>query len=119
MERRAERNAGIRARLLRSRRAHAARFCPLGPLRNPLANVTNLSEGRGSSAYVSGVNGMSKPGYMGPRPPKGHGIHHYYFWIYALDQPLNLKPGMNREELLDQISPHILEQARIVGLYEN
>ncbi len=44
--------------------------------------------------------------------------HHYYFWLYALDKELNLKPGLNREQLLDAIAEHVIEQARLVGLYE-
>jgi Raf kinase inhibitor-like YbhB/YbcL family protein len=82
------------------------------------ASVTKLSEGQAANAYTAGVNGTGKPGYMGPYPPNGHGIHHYYFWVYALDDTLKLKPGLNLEQLLDSIAPHILEQARVVGLYE-
>jgi Raf kinase inhibitor-like YbhB/YbcL family protein len=82
------------------------------------ASVTKLPEGQPQTAYVAGINGTGKPGYMGPYPPNGHGVHHYYFWVYALDKPLDLKPGLNLEQLLHAISPHILEQARVVGLYE-
>jgi Raf kinase inhibitor-like YbhB/YbcL family protein len=82
------------------------------------ASVTRLSEGQAPNIYTAGVNGTGKPGYMGPYPPNGHGVHHYYFWVYALDDTLKLKSGLNLEQLLDSIAPHILEQARIVGLYE-
>ena len=27
-------------------------------------------------------------GYRGPAPPKGHGVHHYHFKLYALDGDL-------------------------------
>lgn len=82
------------------------------------ATVTKLSEGQEANIYTAGINGTGKPGYMGPYPPNGHGVHHYYFWVYALDQPMMLKPGLNLEQVIDAISPHILEQARVVGLYE-
>jgi hypothetical protein len=81
-------------------------------------SVTKLSEGQAPTVFVPGVNGAGKPGYMGPYPPNGHGVHHYYFWVYALNDVLNLKPGLNLEQFLDAIAPHIMEQARIVGLYE-
>jgi hypothetical protein len=55
---------------------------------------------------------------MGPYPPSGHGVHHYYFWVYALSDELKLKSGLNRAQLLDAISGHIVEQARLVGTYE-
>jgi len=80
--------------------------------------TTKLSEAQSDSAYIPGLNDTGKPGYLGPYPPNGHGPHHYYFWIYALDIESKLKPGMNRIQLLDSIKDHILEQARLVGTYE-
>jgi len=82
------------------------------------ARVTKLTEGQKPDAFIPGVNDAHKQGYMGPYPPGGHGVHHYYFWVYALGKELTLKPGLNRAQLLDAISGHILEQARLVGTYE-
>lgn len=82
------------------------------------ATTTRLSEGQSPSAFTGGTNGTGKPGYMGPYPPNGHGVHHYHFWVYALDKELSLKPGLDMWQLLDAIGPHILEQARTVGIYE-
>ena len=73
---------------------------------------------RGVSAFTEGVNDFGEPGYGGPQPPPGHGVHHYYFWIYALDTELGVRPGLNRRQLLDAMSDHILEQNRVVGTYE-
>ena len=81
--------------------------------------VNKLAEGQPPNAYTGGVNGAGKTGYMGPYPPSGHGVLHYYFWIYALDiKPSVLKEGMNRAQLLESIKDHCLEQARLVGTYE-
>ncbi|MBW4474509.1 MAG: hypothetical protein KME45_29655 [Stenomitos rutilans HA7619-LM2] len=52
---------------------------------------------------------MDQPEYAGLAPSKWHGLHHYYFWLYALDQELDLKPGLNREQLLDSIAHHVIE----------
>ncbi len=82
------------------------------------ATVTKFDEGQKPNLFTAGVNGTGKAGYMGPYPPKGHGVHHYYFWVYALDAELKLKQGLDMVQLLDAVSPHILEQARIVGTYE-
>src|ERR1017187_5403132 len=60
---------------------------------------TKLPEAQPPSAFVAGVNDTGKPGYLGPYPPPGHGPHHYYFWLYALDMKSGLKPGMNRSQL--------------------
>lgn len=81
-------------------------------------NVNKLDEGQKPEIFTAGVNGTGRSGYMGPYPPNGHGIHHYYFWVYALDGKLGLKPGLDRAKLLDSISGRLLEQARIVGTYE-
>ena len=82
------------------------------------AATSKLPEGQGANVFTGGVNGTGKTGYVGPYPPPGHGQHHYFFWLYALDSPLNLKTGMTRDQLLDAIGKHVLEQARIVGTYE-
>src|SRR5579871_1839909 len=52
-------------------------------LYNIPADVTELAEG--DTRFTSGVNSIGGPGYLGPAPPPGHGTHHYYFWVYALD----------------------------------
>jgi hypothetical protein len=72
----------------------------------------------GGSEFIEGINSTNQLGYTGPIPPVGHGVHHYYFWLYALDKELDLKPGMMREQLLEAISNHVIEQARLVGVYE-
>ncbi len=81
------------------------------------AEVTELPEGGGDA--VSGTNSFGNQGYNGPAPPPGHGTHHYYFWIYALDEDLDLEPGLDRRELLGRIEDHVIEQARLVGTYKN
>lgn len=81
------------------------------------ADVTEIPEG-GGSRYTEGVNDMGNTGYNGPMPPEGHGMHHYFFWVYALDAPLDAEPGLSRPEILERIEDHVLEQARVVGTYE-
>lgn len=82
------------------------------------ADVTGIGEGKGKEAFTEGTTGYGEQDYGGPAPPPGHGPHHYYFWLYALDKALNLKPGLTREQLLDAIADHIIVQARVVGIYE-
>jgi len=80
--------------------------------------TTSMPEGAEASAFAAGLNDSGASGYVGPYPPKGHGVHHYYFWLYALDVRLESKPGMNRSQLLEAVQGHLLEQARLVGTYE-
>ena len=37
---------------------------------------------------VQGRNAKGGLGYFGPRPPPGHGLHHYHFELFALDSPV-------------------------------
>lgn len=73
----------------------------------------------GEDAGVSGTNSFGNQGYNGPAPPGGHGPHHYYFWVYALDSDLDLEPGLDRRALLERIEDHVIEQARVIGTYEH
>jgi len=79
------------------------------------AATSELPEGAGG--LVTGTNSFGNAGYGGPAPPPGHGTHHYYFWVYALDDDLDLEPGLDRRALIDRIEDHVIEQARLVGTY--
>lgn len=84
-------------------------------LYNLPAETTQLAEG--STAGTPGVNDFGLPGYGGPMPPEGHGEHHYYFWVLALDVDLDLPAGLRLDELLARIEPHLLGMNRLVGHY--
>ncbi|MFP4144719.1 MAG: YbhB/YbcL family Raf kinase inhibitor-like protein [Phycisphaeraceae bacterium] len=57
-------------------------------------------------------------GYRGPAPPKGHGMHHYRFRLFALEQPVNLGPGISKDALVHAMQGHILAESELVGTYE-
>jgi len=84
-------------------------------LYNIPASVTQFPEDEKS--YTSGVNSFGRNGYGGPMPPEGHGIHHYFFWILALDVESELGPGLSMEELLKEIEPNVIGMNRLVGTY--
>jgi Raf kinase inhibitor-like YbhB/YbcL family protein len=73
----------------------------------------------GGGDLTPGSNSFGATGYGGPAPPPGHGTHHYYFWVYALDEDLQLEPGLDRRALLDRIEDHVIEQARLVGTFKH
>lgn len=82
------------------------------------ASVTELPEGA-PEEHSAGVNSAGQQHWMGPQPPPGHGIHHYFFHLYALGADPGLEPGLTREQLLAAIDEHILVQARLVGTFTN
>jgi Raf kinase inhibitor-like YbhB/YbcL family protein len=74
-----------------------------------------LAEPKGA---LQGKNGSDVTGYHGPMPPKGHGVHHYYFKLYALDAALGLAPGRTKTELLTAMKGHVLAWGELIGTYE-
>lgn len=87
--------------------------------------VTRLPEGLPAVAEpgvvpgaVQGRNSAGSIGYFGMLPPPGHGPHHYYFEIFALDQAIELPPRADHGELLAAIAGHVLAEGHLVGLYE-
>jgi Raf kinase inhibitor-like YbhB/YbcL family protein len=67
---------------------------------------------------VQGRNDAKEVGYYGPLPPRGHGVHHYHFQLFALDRKLGLGPDATREDLVKAMNGHVLAQGERVGTYE-
>lgn len=84
-------------------------------LYNIPASVTQLAEG--DEGHTSGANNFGRNGYGGPMPPNGHGVHHYFFWILALDVETELEPGLSMDQLLTRIEPNVIGMNRLVGVY--
>jgi len=89
------------------------------------AGVTSLPEGVKTDAKpavpagsLQGENSWGTIGYRGPAPPKGHGVHHYHFKLYALDRELSVKAGLDKEGLLKAMQGHILAEGELVGTYQ-
>jgi len=76
------------------------------------ADSKGIKEGDSSQ----GVNGMGKPGYVGPCPPDRE--HRYFFRLYALDMKLGDVKIANRQDLEDAMKGHIIQQAELMGRYE-
>lgn len=80
------------------------------------ADVRSITAGAVPDGAAQGTNGWDEIGYGGPQPPGGQ-THRYFFKLYALNAELNLKPGLDRRELLDELRGHILAQAELMGTY--
>jgi Raf kinase inhibitor-like YbhB/YbcL family protein len=75
-------------------------------------------DGGAGDASTPGRNSTGSTGYIGPAPPPGHGPHHYFVWLYALDTDEALPQGLDRRQLFERVEDHVIEQARVVGVYE-
>ena len=84
------------------------------------AEAHALPEGVGASgAGEPGTNDFGELGYGGPCPPPGHGRHRYYFTLYALDiDRLPVHRGAKRGEVEAALRRHVLDQARLLGVFE-
>ncbi len=74
---------------------------------------TPVAARQGTNSWPAGEN----TGYRGPFPPRGHGVHHYHFKLYALDAPLKLESGVDKGRLLQVMQGRILKTGEIVGTY--
>lgn len=66
---------------------------------------------------TQGTNDFRRTGYGGPCPPPGK-PHRYFFKLYALDRPTELKPRASKAEVLRVIEGHVLAQAELMGTYK-
>ena len=65
-----------------------------------------------------GKNSRGENVWAGPKPPKGTGVHHYNFTIYALDAELKLEAGQTKEQMKKTMEGHIIAEGKLTGLYE-
>jgi Raf kinase inhibitor-like YbhB/YbcL family protein len=66
---------------------------------------------------LQGITGFGAAGYNGPAPPPGS-PHHYHFTVYALDAPLAVRAGLDKNALLDAMKGHIIGQGELIGTYQ-
>lgn len=81
------------------------------------ASTTSLAEG--ITDYPEGSklgSNFSKKGYGGPCPPDRE--HRYFLRLYAVDTILDLEPGVSKADVLAALKGHILEEAELMGRYD-
>ena len=71
-----------------------------------------------ASGAIQGRNTMHRDGYVGPMPPKGHGVHHYHVQVFALDARLDLAAPGDRDHLVRAMRGHVVGFRQRVGTYE-
>ena len=63
-----------------------------------------------------GTNDFGDIGYGGPQPPRGT-THRYFFRLYALSEPLALRPGAKASEVHAALEGKVLAKAEIMATY--
>lgn len=72
----------------------------------------------GEDPPVVGQNALLKDNWLAPDPPTGHGSHDYVFQLFALDVPMELSQGSDREAVLEEMEDHVIGLAVMTGTYE-
>ena len=87
--------------------------------------ATSLPEGLPNDATLGligaaaqGKNDGGTIGYFGPRPPVGHGVHHYHFQIFALAERLPFGPETPLADLVNALKGDALASDDLVVTYE-
>jgi Raf kinase inhibitor-like YbhB/YbcL family protein len=79
------------------------------------ANLSKAPEPPRPAGALNGLNIARRPGYIGPRPPKGQ-THPYHFEVFALDEALSLRPDRaTRNAVVDAMKGHVLAEGELVG----
>jgi Raf kinase inhibitor-like YbhB/YbcL family protein len=88
-------------------------------------SLAALPEGLQEQARLTDPDGLlqgkttrGSVGYLGPRPPVGDPPHHYHFQVFALDTPLDVPAGAERDEVLAAMKGHVLAAGELVGTYQ-
>ncbi|OGI26227.1 MAG: hypothetical protein A3J76_01435 [Candidatus Moranbacteria bacterium RBG_13_45_13] len=79
-------------------------------------DIKEIKENAVPENAIQGITSEGKTGYVGPCPPSG--IHHYQFKLYALDEMPDLDSSAKREDVEKSMEGHILDQAKLIGLYQ-
>lgn len=72
----------------------------------------------GMSGATQGKNAHGQYGYLGPKPPAGHGPHRYHFQLFALDKRLDMPASTPLAELLNALKGNTIGAAELIGVYE-
>ena len=87
------------------------------------ADVTELASNASKDGLPAGAvqlkNDARMDGYVGAAPPEGHGPHHYWIVVHAVDVPsLDIPADATPAYLGFNLFSHSLGRATIVGTYE-
>ncbi len=85
-------------------------------LYNLPASTSSLDEN--TTQGTAGNNDFGEKSWGGPMPPVGHGEHHYFFWLLALDTDETLPEGLTLWEFLAKVEPHVIGANRLMGTYQ-
>ena len=83
------------------------------------SNITSIKQGEKIKGATETITDFKTTGFGGACPPKGHGIHHYNFTIYALNvEKLDIKKDTAPKEVESLVISHSIAKSTLCGLFE-
>lgn len=81
------------------------------------ASINGFDEGAVPTSAVEGTNDFDEVGWRGPLPPTGDDPHRYFFLLYAVNQALNLQPGVGADDLREAMEGKVIGRGELIGTY--
>ncbi len=96
------------------------------PLKRPVVHmaglfdpsITGFSEGEltRDATDVRWIPSFRRTGYHGPRALPRHGVHHYHFFLFALDEAIPAEAELpNIDAVIARAKDHVLARGRVTG----
>lgn len=84
-----------------------------------IANAGNPEANLAPKGSIQSITNFGKPGFGGPCPPEGHGLHQYIFTIHALKtNKLGLNAEANPAVVGYYLNNNTIAKASIVAYYQ-
>ena len=81
-------------------------------------NVEKVAKPVTPQGAVQGVNSRGEHGWMGPKPPPGHGVHRYHFQVFAVGKVLGLAPSTPLVEVIGALKGNTVASGELVATFE-
>ena len=75
----------------------------------------DMAKGIRQHELAVGRNSFGTAAWLGPHPMAGHGVHRYFFQLFALDRSVSFAQPPNRKQMLRAIRGHVLARGVTVG----
>jgi phosphatidylethanolamine-binding protein (PEBP) family uncharacterized protein len=82
-------------------------------------NLASLSAGNVPSGLLQAQNDGGTPGWTGPCPLPGSGVHQYVFTVYALAEPSRVTAGTRGDDAVARLEDlAVTARATLTGTYQ-
>ena len=88
-----------------------------GTLKGLGHSIRNSAAPKSPLGMRQGMNAFGGIGYIGPHPPVGDPPHHFHFEVFALNRPLDVKPGASLDKVIAAMNERVVAEGEAVGTF--